>query len=161
MEDTFTPEYLTSLYNKIVANSGEPPELMGVGAGADGSFGHTDELRTLNYREAMTSPDHYLWEEAIRQEYLKLVKFRVFEVIPWGELPTEKKPVTGVHVQMQMLMDSSRLTAKAKPKFKEYIGNKIDIACGEDGIATIKFTQLVLIQKLEENHTPISSSTWV
>jgi hypothetical protein len=27
MEDTFSPEYLTSLYNKMVANSGEPPEL--------------------------------------------------------------------------------------------------------------------------------------
>jgi hypothetical protein len=47
--------------------------------------------------------------------------------------------------------------AKAEPVFNEYVGNKIDINCGDDGIATIKFTQLVLIQKLEENHTPIIS----
>jgi hypothetical protein len=41
--------------------------------------------------------------------------------------------------------------AKAEPVFNEYLGNKIDINCGDDGIATIKFTQPVLIQKLGEN----------
>jgi hypothetical protein len=46
---------------------------------------------------------------------------------------------------------------KAEPVFNEYVGNKIDInRCG-DCIATIKFTQPFLIQKLEENHTPIMS----
>jgi hypothetical protein len=33
MEDTFSPEYLMSLYEEMVAEAGEPPELMGVGAG--------------------------------------------------------------------------------------------------------------------------------
>jgi hypothetical protein len=94
MEDTFSPEYLMSLYNQMVAESGEPPELMGVGAGAGGGYGHTGELRVMNYRKAMASPDRHLWEEAIHQEYLKFVKFRVFEFIPWGELPPKKKPVT-------------------------------------------------------------------
>ena len=37
------------------------------------------------------------------------------------------------------------------------VGNKIEINRGDDGIATIKFTQPVLIQKLKENHTPIMS----
>jgi hypothetical protein len=85
MEDTFSPEFLMSLYEEMVAESGEPPELMGVGAGAGGGYGHTDELRVMNYREAMASPDRHLWEEAIRQEYLKFVKFGVFEVISQGE----------------------------------------------------------------------------
>jgi hypothetical protein len=44
-----------------------------------------------------------------------------------------------------------------EPVFNEYVGNKININRGDDGIATIKFTQPVLIQKLEENHTPIMS----
>jgi hypothetical protein len=47
--------------------------------------------------------------------------------------------------------------AKAEPVFNEYVGNKIDINCDDDGIATIKFTHPVLIQKLQENHTPITS----
>jgi hypothetical protein len=94
MEDTFSTEYLMSLYEEMVAESGEPPELMGVGAGAGGGYGHTDELRVRNYREAMASLDRHFWEEAIRQEYLKFVKFGVFEVILWGELPEEKKLVT-------------------------------------------------------------------
>ena len=60
-----------SLYEEMVAESGEPPELMvmGVGAGAGGGYGHTDELRVMNYREAMASPDRHLWEEVIHQEY--------------------------------------------------------------------------------------------
>jgi hypothetical protein len=94
MEDTFSPKYLMSLYEEMVAEAGEPPELMGVGAGAGGGYGHTDELRVMNYREAMASPDRHLWEEAIHQEYLKFVKFGVFEVMPRGELPAKKKPVT-------------------------------------------------------------------
>jgi hypothetical protein len=94
MEDTFSPEHLMSLYNEMVAEAGEPPELMGVGAGAGGGYGHTNELRTMNYRKAMASPDRHLWEEAIRQEYLKFVKFGVFEVIPRGELPSGKKLIT-------------------------------------------------------------------
>jgi hypothetical protein len=78
----------------MVAESGEPPELMGVGAGAGGSYGHTDELQVMNYREAMASPDRHFWEEAIHQEYLKVLKFGVFKVIPRGELPSKKKPMT-------------------------------------------------------------------
>jgi hypothetical protein len=70
MENTFSPEYLTFLYEEMVAESGEPPELMGVGAGAGGGYGHTYELRVMNYCEAMASPDRHLWEEAIHQECL-------------------------------------------------------------------------------------------
>jgi hypothetical protein len=119
MEDTFFPEHLMSLYNEMVAEAGEPPELMGVGAGAGGGYGHTNELRTMNYRKAMASPDRHLWEEAIRQEYLKFVKFGVSEVIPLGELPSGKKLITCAWaiklsretdnvVRVQMLADSSR-----------------------------------------------------
>jgi hypothetical protein len=68
LDDTLSPEHLLALYQEMVANSGDPPELMGVGAGADGGFGHTNELWTSNYCEAMASPDHHLWEEAIRQK---------------------------------------------------------------------------------------------
>jgi hypothetical protein len=33
---------------------------MGVGAGAGGGYGHTDELRMMNCHEAMASPDRHL-----------------------------------------------------------------------------------------------------
>lgn len=317
MEDTFSPEYLMALFNQMVAESDEPPELMNVGAGTGGGFTHTDELRTLNYKEAMRSPDRLEWEEAIRQEYLKFEKFGVFKVIPRDELPADKKPITvawaiklksngqrraranargfeqidGQHyfsdsisspvsnpvtvrtlftlfaqnpdwdvrvidvegaflqgkfqngeemymevpdgmerfyglrkdVVLKMLVPiygtkqaaecfykelvkkskqkgyersnadftlfyvwnegrllvfavwvddiiafgakadldaleadiTSAFEAKAEPEFNEYVGNKIDINRGDDGIATVKFTQPVLIQKLKENHTPI------
>jgi hypothetical protein len=49
LDDTLSPEHLLALYQEMAANSGDPPELMGVGTGAGGGFGHTNELWTLNY----------------------------------------------------------------------------------------------------------------
>jgi hypothetical protein len=41
---------------------------------------------------------------------------------------------------------TSAFEGKAEPVFNEYVGNKIDINRGDDGIATVKFKQPVLIQ---------------
>ena len=41
--------------------------------------------------------------------------------------------------------------AKAEPEFNECVGNHIEVKRGSDDIATIKFTQPVLIQKLKDN----------
>jgi hypothetical protein len=104
---------------------------MGVGAGAGGGYGHTDKLWVMNYRKAMASPDHHLWEEAIRQEYLKFVKFGVFKVIPRGELPAKKKPglsssrATDNIVRVQMLVDLSRLTVNTTSPTPYYRLNPI------------------------------------
>ena len=114
MEDTFSPEYLTALYDHMVAEAGEPPELMGVGAGAGGGFDSTDELRTLNYREAMASPDRLLWQEAIYQEYLKFEKFGVFEVIPRGQLPKKKKVIKGTWAIKKKSNGQRRARANAR-----------------------------------------------
>jgi len=41
---------------------------------------------------------------------------------------------------------------KCEGELKEYVGSKIDIVRKSDGLATVKFTQPVLIQKLEDEY---------
>ena len=52
----------------------------------------------------------------------------------------------------QMKTDlSNAFQCKDKGELKDYVGSKIDIERFESGLATVKFTQPVLIQKLEDN----------
>jgi hypothetical protein len=44
----------------------------------------------------------------------------------------------------------SVLTCKSEGKLVEYVGNKIDVVRHDNGLATAKFTQPVLIQKIED-----------
>ena len=39
---------------------------------------------------------------------------------------------------------------KCEGELTEYVGSKIDIASNIDGLGTVKFTQPVLVQKLED-----------
>ena len=41
---------------------------------------------------------------------------------------------------------------KSEGEVKEYVGSKIDIVRKSDGLATVKFTQPVLVQKLEDEY---------
>jgi hypothetical protein len=66
------------------------PEVLLVGAGSLDGFEHTDELRVMNYKEAMAS-DPVKWKEAVRQEYLKFEKFKVLRAIPKKDLPRGEK----------------------------------------------------------------------
>ena len=59
-----------------------------VGAGVGGGFDHTDELRVMNYRQAMKSGDAKEWTETVKDEYQKFERFKVFKVVKRSELPT-------------------------------------------------------------------------
>ena len=45
---------------------------------------------------------------------------------------------------------SSSFVCKEEGELKEYVGNKIDFSRNENGLGTVKFTQPVLVQKLED-----------
>ena len=77
--------------NDIIGNCVESefdPEVLLVGAGSLEGFQHTDELRVMNYKEAMAS-DPVKWKEAVRQEYLKFEKYKVLRAIPKKDLPRD------------------------------------------------------------------------
>ena len=69
----------------------ESMELALVGAGIGGGFANTNELKVMNYREAMQSPDRAAWEEEIKNEYERFKKFNVVTVVPRSELPKNAK----------------------------------------------------------------------
>ena len=52
--------------NEVIA---EGRELALVGAGIGGGFANTNELKVMNYKEAMQSPDRAAWEEEIENEF--------------------------------------------------------------------------------------------
>jgi hypothetical protein len=62
-----------------------------VGAGVGGGFDHTDELRVMNYRQAMGSGDAEEWTKAVKDEYQKFERFKVFKVVKRSELPAGAK----------------------------------------------------------------------
>eukprot|EP00956_Cyclotella_meneghiniana_P008481 scaffold11431_cov23-Cyclotella_meneghiniana.AAC.2 len=62
-------------------------ELSLVGAGVGGGFDHTDELKVMNYREAMKSPDCEAWKDEIKNEYDRFQKYKVFKVVPRSKVP--------------------------------------------------------------------------
>jgi len=69
----------------------ENMELALVGAGIGGGFANTNELKVMNYREAMQSPDRAAWEEEIKNEYERFKKFNVVTVVPRSKLPKDAK----------------------------------------------------------------------
>ena len=74
--------------NEVIA---EGRELALVGAGIGGGFVNTNELKVVNYREAMQSPDKDAWEEEIMNEYERFKKFNVVTVVSCSELPKNAK----------------------------------------------------------------------
>ena len=66
-----------------------------VGAGIGGGYDHTDQLRVLNYREAMRSKDREEWIKEIKKEYERFEKFKVFKVVKREDLPKGAKVVSG------------------------------------------------------------------
>ena len=69
----------------------ENMELALVGAGIGGGFANTNELKVMNYKEAMQSPDRAEWEEEIESEFKWFEKFNVFTVVSYNELPNNAK----------------------------------------------------------------------
>jgi Reverse transcriptase (RNA-dependent DNA polymerase) len=62
-----------------------------VGAGIGGGFTNTNELHTMKYDTAMSSPDKKKWEEAIANEYKNMREHGVFEAVDSSSLTKDAK----------------------------------------------------------------------
>lgn len=77
--------------NKVIT---EGMELSLVETGIGGAFVNTNELKVMNYREAMQSLDGAAWEEEIKNELERFKTFNVFAVVPCSELQRNAKVVS-------------------------------------------------------------------
>jgi hypothetical protein len=66
-------------------------ELSLVGAGLVGGFNNVDELRVLNYQEAMSSDDAEEWKKEVVNEKIKFDKFNATTPVKRSELPPNAK----------------------------------------------------------------------
>ena len=69
-------------------------ELAQVGAGLGGGFENTQELKVMNYKEAMRSPDKEHWIEEVGNEKLRFDKFNAVTPVPRSQVPSGSKIMT-------------------------------------------------------------------
>eukprot|EP00984_Skeletonema_dohrnii_P034690 scaffold33638_cov142-Skeletonema_dohrnii-CCMP3373.AAC.8 len=69
-----------------------------VGAGIGGGFEHTSELKTLNYKQAMSSDDAEDWKVEVVNEKARFDKYGVFTAVKRSELPDNAKVLTTMWV---------------------------------------------------------------
>lgn len=51
------------------------------------NYGNTKELNVMNYKQAMLTIDKKEWDQAVKMEHDKMVKYNVFEVVHTKDVP--------------------------------------------------------------------------
>ena len=69
-------------------------ELSAVGAGLGGGFSNTSELKVMNYKEAMRSPEKEQWIKEIGNEKRRFDKFGAVTPVPRSSVPVGSKIMT-------------------------------------------------------------------
>jgi hypothetical protein len=69
-------------------------ELALIGAGVGGGIKHTSELKVLNYKKAMQSPDVDKWRKEVRNEKARFDKYDALTAVPRSSLPKGAKVLT-------------------------------------------------------------------
>ena len=69
-------------------------EMALIGAGVGGGIKHTSQLKVLNYKKAMRSPDADEWQQEIRNGKARFDKYNALTVIPRRLLPKGAKVLT-------------------------------------------------------------------
>eukprot|EP01082_Thalassiosira_pseudonana_P000277 g29.t1 g29 contig1:64548-67487(+) len=69
-------------------------ETMLIGAGVGGGFSNTNELKVMNYKQAMASDDADEWNDEIGNEHKRFKKFNAVTVVKRKDLPKGAKVCT-------------------------------------------------------------------
>ena len=69
-------------------------EMALVGAGVGGGFKNVSELKVLNFKQAMKSPDRDLYLANVKKEKERFDKYEVFTPVPRDEIPKGAKVLT-------------------------------------------------------------------
>ena len=92
-----------------------------IGAALGGGFDHTSELRVMNYKQAMATPDTPYWEEAVDEEHQKMVQYGVFKEIPRSEMQRGEKTMSSTWA-MKMKSNGTRRARIAVRGFEQKEG---------------------------------------
>ena len=92
-----------------------------IGAALGGGFEHTSELKVMNYKQAMATPDAPYWEEAVDEEHQKMVQYGVFKEIPRSEMQPGERTMTSTWA-MKMKSNGTRRARIAVRGFEQKEG---------------------------------------
>ena len=65
-----------------------------IGAGVGGGISHTSQLKVINYKKAMQSPDAEEWRKEIQNNKARFAKYNALTAIPRDSLPKGVKVLT-------------------------------------------------------------------
>ena len=124
----------------------ETNELANVGATGGGGYQNTEELHVKNYEQAMNGPDKESWLQAIYQEYLRMLKHKVFKAIRKDQVPRDAMILSGTWAMKQKSNGDkrARITARGFEQIEGEHYSKDHIQAPVVNEATI-FIVLILI----------------
>ena len=85
-----------------------------IGAGTDGGFEHTSELKVMKYDEAMATPDKPYWEDEVEEEFRKMDTYKVFQPVPKEEVPKDAKVLTSTWAMKKKANGTRRARLNAR-----------------------------------------------
>eukprot|EP00957_Ditylum_brightwellii_P125058 9532580-Ditylum_brightwellii.AAC.1 len=84
-----------------------------VGAAGDG-FNHTSKLKVMTYDQAMQTKDKVVWNQAVTKEHDKMVKYKVWQPVPKGEVPAYAKVLTSTWAMKPKASGAKRARLNAR-----------------------------------------------
>jgi hypothetical protein len=95
------------------------------GMGIGGGFDSTEELHLLTYEQAMQSPKHREWNDAVSQEHDRMLQHGVFVPVLIADLPSNDKTTTSTWA-MKQKADWTKRARLAAHCFKQVPGIHYD-----------------------------------
>jgi Reverse transcriptase (RNA-dependent DNA polymerase) len=118
-----------------------------MGAGVGGGFINTQELHVVKYNQAMKGPDKTQWEVAMKEEYNRMIKNKVWKAVPRASVPKEatilsstwamKKKASGIY--------RARLNAHGYEQFNGEHFDKGTKASPVVGLTTIMIILILMV----------------
>ncbi len=67
-----------------------------ISAGIVGKFENTNELKVMNYKEAINGPDGKRWKAEVENKYQQMLTIKVFKVVLRKDLPSGTKLINSI-----------------------------------------------------------------
>ena len=100
-------------------------EYLGVGAGIDGGFENTEELKPMKYKKAISGPDGEAWKVEILSEYKRMVTNNIFEAVNSKDLPPGTKIIDSTWACKKKSNGTLRARMVARG-FRQVVGQHYD-----------------------------------
>ena len=122
-------------------------ELACSGAGLGGGFDNTNELHVMKYHEMMATGNKDKWTGAVKEEYDRMTKFKVFQAVPKSKAPEDAKVLTSTWAMKNKANGTlrARLTARGYEQVDGEHYDKDTTAAPVVNEATIRIVFILMI----------------